>query len=134
VPATDVTFEFEFDSLYRRVAMAWGVTPDRAFVRVTGEELLVRFGPWSLRTPRSNVVGTEVTGPYAVPKTIGPARLSLADRGVTFATNARRGLCVRFREPVRGIDPLGLVRHPGMTVTVRDVDGLRAALAVPDTD
>ena len=46
---------------------------------------------------------------------VGP---SLADRGVTFATNSRRGLCVSFVEPVHGIEPTGVLRHPAATVTV----------------
>jgi hypothetical protein len=64
------------------------------------------------------------TGPYSLIKTIGPAHLSFADRGLTFATNSERGLCIRFATPVRGLDPLGLVRHPAVTVTVADCDGL----------
>ncbi|MBA2438430.1 MAG: hypothetical protein H0V52_08805, partial [Acidimicrobiia bacterium] len=49
-------------------------------------------------TPLDNVKGSQVTGPYATLLVIGPARLSIADRGLTFATNARRGLCIRFRQ------------------------------------
>jgi hypothetical protein len=40
----------------------------------------------------------------------GPARLSLADRGLTFATTTRTGLCITFRSPVPGIDPWGIFR------------------------
>jgi predicted DNA-binding protein (UPF0251 family) len=36
---------------------------------------------------------------------------------------------IEFHVPVRGIDPLGVVHHPAVTVTVDDVEGLRAALA-----
>ena len=61
-------------------------------------------------------------------KTIGPAHLSLADRGLTFATNRDEGVCIRFHEPVKGIDPLGVLRHPALTVTVDDVDALVASL------
>ena len=53
----------------------------------------------------------------------GPPHLSLADRGITFATNRQRGLCIRLHRPHPAIDPLGLIRHPGVTVTVGDVDG-----------
>ena len=69
-----------------------------------------------------------VTGPYAFLKTAGPARLAITDRGLTFATNGDRGVLVSFRTPVRGLDPLGLLRHPELTLTVRDVDGLAALL------
>lgn len=76
----------------------------------------------------SNVSGTELTGDYGWLRTAGPAHLSVADRGVTFATTSRRGLCVSFHEPVRGIDPTGTIRHPGATVTVADPEALASAL------
>lgn len=39
---------------------------------------------------------------------------------MTCATNGEQGLCIRFREPVRGLEPLGVLRHPAVTVTVED--------------
>ena len=69
-----------------------------------------------------------MTGPYSVLRTAGPARLSLGDRGLTFATNNRRGVCLRFRRPVPGIDPLGRIKHPNLTVTVLDCAGLLTAV------
>jgi hypothetical protein len=119
---------FRWTPLYRAAALPFGVTPDNAFVRIDGDELGVRFGLWTLRTTVGNVVGCEETGGYSVVKTAGPAHLSLADKGVTFATNPDRGLCMRFAEPVKVLDPTGRLRHPGATVTVDDVDGLRRAL------
>jgi hypothetical protein len=50
------------------------------------------------------------------------------DRGVTFATNPRLGLCVRLRHAVPAIEPFGLIRHPALTVTVGDVEGLQNAV------
>lgn len=64
------------------------------------------------------------TGPYAFWKTAGPARYAITDRGLTFATNGDRGVLISFEKPVRGLDPLGILRHPELTVTVADVDGL----------
>ena len=124
-----MSFPFAFAGAHRAVALLFGVTPATASVEVADGQLRCRFGPWRLETPRANVAGTEVTGPYGTLKTIGPAHLSLADRGLTFSTNARRGLCIRFREPVPGIEPTGRLRHPALTVTVADVDGLASALA-----
>lgn len=57
-------------------------------------------------------------------KTAGPAHLSLADKGLTFATNGDHGVCPIMRQAVPGIDPFGLLRHPNLTVTVADCDGL----------
>jgi hypothetical protein len=70
----------------------------------------------------------EITGPYAFLKTAGPARLAITDQGLTFASNGERGVLISFAEPIRGLDPLGLVRHPELTVTVTDTDGLAAHL------
>jgi len=122
-------FPFAFEPRYRAAALAFAVTPDRAWVAVEDGRLSARFGLWRVSTPLANVAGTQVTGPYGLLRTIGPAHLSLADRGLTFATNGRRGLCISFTEPVTGLDPTGRLRHPGLTVTVADVDGLADALS-----
>jgi len=122
------TFRFRFDPRYRLLALPFGVTDARAWVRLGPAGLVARFGPWTVETPIDNLVGAEVTGPYGFLRTAGSARLSSTDRGLTFATNGERGVCVRFVEPVSGIDAAGLIRHPGLTVTVADVEGLRAAV------
>jgi hypothetical protein len=121
-------FDFRFAERYRRPALAFGVTPKRARVDVEAEHLVVRFGLWRVKTALANVSAVEVTGPYAYWKTAGPARLAVTDRGLTFATNGDRGVCISFRSPVPGFEPFGVLRHPTLTVTVRDVDGLAAML------
>lgn len=126
---TPSLFPFRFDPRYLAASLVFGVTPATARVIVTDHELHARFGPWRVRTPLANITGTQVTGPYSFVKTAGPAHLSFTDHGLTFATNSERGLCIEFAEPVRGLDPFGRLRHPGLTVTVKDVDGLAAALA-----
>jgi hypothetical protein len=127
-PSAVHRFEFEFEPAFRAAALPFGIRPGTAVVEVDGHEVRIRFGPWRVRFDRDDVVGAEVSGPYQLAKVIGPARLSLADRGLTFATNQRRGVCIRLRRPVRGIDPLGLLRHPAVTVTVADPDALAERL------
>jgi hypothetical protein len=127
-----VTFKFSFDRLPRALALPFGTTPSTTGVDMKDGQLLAGFGPRRFLTPLENAEGSQVTGPYATLLVIGPARLSIADRGLNFATNARRGLCIRFRQPVRGIEPTGRLRHPALTVTVADVDGLAAALVGDD--
>lgn len=109
-------------------------------VYVDEVELDVRFGPWRVRTPLDNVAGAEVGGPYAAWKVLG-ARLSLADRGLTFGTTTAAGACIRFHRPVPGLLPPGLpLRHPALTVTVhrphllvrRLRQHLGAALDIPE--
>ena len=126
-------FDFAFARAYLIAALPFGVTPRTAWVEVdesaaAGAELRVRFGPWRLRTPLANIAGTTVTGDFAFLKTAGPPHLSFADRGVTFATNGTRALCLELATPVRGIDPLGVIKHPGVTLTVSDPEGLARAL------
>ena len=82
-----------------------------------------------METNLSNVTRAVVTGGYFVAKTVGPAHLSFRDRGLTFATNDARGVCITFDEPVAGIDVLGIMRHPALTVTVADPERLVAALS-----
>ena len=127
-------FPFCFDLTYRRLARLFGVTPERAWVELSEGELEARYGPWRVRTRRSNIADAEVTGPYAFLKTAGPARLGITDRGLTFASNGDRGVCITFHSPVPGIERSGRIRHPELTVTVRDVDGLIEALAPDDPD
>jgi hypothetical protein len=121
-------FEFAFAPAYRPLARGFVVTPGTAWVEVGDEALDARFGPWHVRTPLSNVAGVDVTGPYAFWKTAGPARLAITDLGLTFATNGDRGVLILFERPVRGLDPLGILRHPELTVTVADVEGLAELL------
>jgi hypothetical protein len=117
-------FEFAFADAYRRTARAFGITPASAWVEVGEGRFDARFGRWRISTPLANLAGAEVTGPYAFWKTAGPARFAVTDRGLTFATNGDRGVLISFRAPVRGLEPLGLIRHPELTVTVAEVERL----------
>ena len=121
---------FRFTPAYRAAGLPFTITPSRAWVEVTKTELRVRFGFWRLRTPRENIRETTLTGGYSFLKTAGPAHLSLADHGVTFATNPDQGLCVCFHEPVRTLDPRGRLRHPGATMTVTDPVALQRELGI----
>ncbi len=122
------TFPFHFDATHRPLAALFGVNDRTAMVTVGDHGLDVRFGPWRVVTDLTNITGTSVTGPYGFLRTAGPARLSLADRGLTFATNGEHGLCIGFRDPVPGIEPTGRLRHPALTVTVAAVDALARVL------
>ena len=125
---TAQAFTFDFEGRYLRPGRLFGISPDGALITVADGRLTARFGPWLLATELANIVDAELTGPYNYLKTVGPAHLSLSDRGITFATNSRRGVCLQFARPVAGIDPLGVIKHPNLTVTVSDCVGLLAAL------
>jgi hypothetical protein len=120
-------YPYAFDSIAGRAARLFGVSDDHGLT-LGGGRLQVRYGPWVLDTPATNLTSVAITGPYHLWKVLGPPHLSLADRGITFATNSTEGLCMRFAEPVPAIGPMGLVRHPGATVTVADVEHLEEML------
>lgn len=126
-------FDFAFDRRYRPVLLAFGVTSATARVVVGGRPgagvLRARFGPWWLETTLDNVAEVTLGGPYRPHRVIGP-HLSLADRGVTFGTNTRVGACVRFHEPVGALAGRRALRHPGMTVTLRDASGFAQLVRV----
>jgi hypothetical protein len=121
-------FWFRFDPRYRKLNHRFGVDPDSAWIDVSEDEISARFGPWHLRTPLDNVASVEITGPYRFIKTAGPARLGVTDLGLTFATNGDRGVLITFRKRVRGIEPLGLLRHGELTVTVAEPEKLAELL------
>ncbi len=115
-------FAFAFAPAYRLAALPFGITPHTAEAVISAPDLRVRFGPWRLDTALDNISAVAVTGPYAFLKTAGSARLAVTDRGLTFATNGDRGVRLSFVEKVPGIEPTGLLRHPELTLTVRDID------------
>jgi hypothetical protein len=123
------SFPFGFDALHRRVSRLFGVFESTARVQLTDDGLEASFGPWQVSTPYANIRDVKITGPYHVVKTIGPARLSISDRGLTFASNSRRGVCLSFHAPVTGIEPTGHIPHRNLTMTVADPEAFVAALA-----
>ncbi len=125
---TTTRFDFAFAPPYRVAGLPFGVLPSTTWVEVGDGRLRARFGWWRLDTALDNIEDVTTSGDYSFVKTAGPAHLSFADRGVTFATNGDRGVCVSFHDPVPAIDPTGRILHPGATFTVADVEGLVAAL------
>jgi hypothetical protein len=121
-------FDFRFAPAYRVAARPFGITPDNAWVQIDDEHLLANYGPWRLRTTLANVSKVAITGPYRFYRTAGPARLGITDGGLTFASNGERGVLLSFRKRVPAIEPLGVIRHPELTVTVADPQGLVSVL------
>ncbi len=120
-------FEFAFEPRFRPMLAVIGITPGTAHLTLTPERLMARFGPWTCETAITNVREVCLTGPYRWFKAIGP-RGSFVDRGLTFGTTTRRGVCVLLREPVTGLAPDGLLRHPGITLTLAEPDRFASSL------
>ena len=125
------SFDFAFARSYALAARPFGITPKTAGIEVGPQWLFVRYGPWRLLTPRSNIASAEVTGGFSFVRTAGPPHLSFTDRGVTFASNGDRALCLRFHVPVPAIEPTATITHPGATLSVADPEALAATLALP---
>jgi hypothetical protein len=120
-------FEFDFDPRFSPMLALIGVTPATAHVTLLPDRLVARFGPWTCETPVANVREVCRTGPYRWFRAIG-ARGSFVDRGLTFGTTTAGGVCVLLREPVPGLVPVGVLRHPGLTLTVAEPERFVASL------
>lgn len=121
-------FPFVFDARLAPLYAIFGVTPSRAYVEID-DELYIRFGPWVLRTALDNVLDLRFTGPYRWWRIAGPAHVSLADGGITFATTTAGGLCIRFRNPVPALLPTARVCHPTATVTLATPEAFAGTVA-----
>ncbi len=128
VPEPAHVFPFAFGDPLSLPLRAVGIWPFSALVAVTAQELQIRFGPWSMRTPLRNIASASVVPGPGWLDVVGPPRVSLRDGSVTFATVRRRAVRLRFLDPVPGGLPLSFVRHPSVSLTVRDPEGLVALL------
>jgi len=120
-------FEMAFDARFRIALAGAGITPATAHVTLSQDRLVACFGPWDCHTTPANVREVSVTGPYRWYRAVG-VRLSLADRGLTFGSSVTAGVCLQFRHPVHGLDPLGLLSHPNLTLTVAEPERFAAAV------
>lgn len=135
-PAADQvrTFDFEFQKRYMPMLAVMGVTPKTTSVRVGPDEMVARFGPWTCRSPLSNITCVLTSGPYQAHRAIG-ARGSFVDGGATFGSTTAGGVCMEFRRPVPALDLTKHLKHKGLTVTVKDREDfarfLREAAGLP---
>ena len=117
-------FAFRFDPVAAPLRLV-GVSPATAWVEVDDVEVDVRFGPWRCRTPLTNIRDVRTTWDYSAARAIG-VRGSFSDLGATFGTSTVGGVCMCFHRRVAAMTPVPV--HPGLTVTVEDVEGLAALL------
>lgn len=112
-----------------RLAPFWApfcVRPSKDGVTITADgRFVATFGLLRVETLLANVRDAHITTGYRWWTAAG-ARLSFADDGLTFGTNAAGGVCVHFRERVPSV--LRRSGHSALTVTVADLDGLTEAL------
>ena len=123
-------FDYDIDRRYLPMLLPFLVRPSRDGVTLTDQgSLVATFGVLQVVTPLGNVVGAHLTQDYRWWTAVG-ARMSRADDGLTFGTNARAGVCIHFDQKV----PSRLRRggHSALTVTVADLQGLIVALGGDD--
>ena len=123
------TFTYEADLKLAPFWLPFGVRPSKDGVNLTDDgRFVATFGWLKVETTLDNVTGAHITSGYRWWTAVG-ARLSGKDDGLTFGTNADRGVCVHFGEKVPS--PLRRSAHSALTVTVADPEGLVAALTEP---
>jgi hypothetical protein len=119
-------FPYRYDLRLAPMWLPFRSWPGSQGVTLTDDgRLVARFGPLTVDVPLSQIDEAHVTGPYRWWTAVGP-RLSMADDGLTFGTNADAGVCIHFAPKVRRV--LGFRDHSALTVTVADVEDLAAAL------
>ena len=118
-------FPYRFDKRWSALFLLLGVTKkDGVTITVKGE-LIATFGRFKVKTTLANVDHTSITGPHRWYTAVG-LRLSLADDGVTFGTNHRKGVSIAFVRKIPKI--IGFRKHSMLWVSVADPEGFVAAI------
>ncbi len=102
----------------------FGVAPDRAWVTVDAERVIVRFGRWDMQLATSDITHWRVEGPWHWITAIG-VRRSLRHGDVSFAGSPRGGVRLDLAEPIKWT----IFNVPAVYVGVDDLDGFVAALS-----
>ena len=119
-------FEYAIDMKLAPFWAPFGVRPSRDGVTLTDDRRFrATFGFVRIETPIDNVTGAHITSGYRWWTAAG-ARLSFVDDGLTFGTNATRGVCVHFDAKVRSA--FRRAGHSALTVTVARPEALVAAI------
>ena len=125
-------FPYRRDERWKLLFAGLGVSDDDGVTLIDagdddsgGGTFVATFGRKRVETPIANIDHTEISGPHRWWTAVG-MRLSFADDGLTFGTNADRGVCVAFHERIPRV--IGFRDHSALWVSVADPEGLAAAL------
>jgi hypothetical protein len=118
-------FPYDRDPRWKLLLFPLGLDDDDG-VTVDDETVRATFGRFAIDTPRSNIAGASLSGPFRWYTAVG-LRLSFSDDGLTFGTNHERSVCIRFHERIRRV--IGFRDHSSLWVSVADPEGLVAALS-----
>ena len=103
--------------------LAFGATPEKAWVDLRQDELTARFGWWELSVPIDDVAGWRIEGPWRWITAIG-VRRSIRGGDLSFAGGTRGGVRLELARPVRWMRLSVRVLYVG----VEDLEGFAAAL------
>lgn len=98
--------------------------PDDAWVDLTDDALVARFGSFEAQTAISNIIRWRIEGPWRWITAIG-VRRSIRHADITFGGSPHGGVRIDVRVPFR----VAFFRAPALYLTVDDLDALAAALA-----
>ena len=119
-------YRYAFDKRFAPFWLPLGVRPSKDGVTLTDDgRFVATFGLLRLATALDNVDGAHITRGYRWWTAAG-ARMSFADDGLTFGTNADAGVCVHFHDKVPTV--VRRSGHSALTVTVADLEGLTHTL------
>jgi hypothetical protein len=118
-----VRFPIRIGRRSRPVVRLFGATPATAYAEL-GEDLEIRFGRFSFRTPVANLARYRIEGPFTWITAIG-VRMGLRGADVSFCGSAHGAVRIDLVEPV----PWGPRRVPAVWAGADDLDGLAAELA-----
>lgn len=104
--------------------LAFGVTADRAWVRIADGQVTARFGWYERTVPIADIRSFRVEGPWRWITAIGVRRSIRGPGDISFAGSHRGGVRLDLRSPMRW-GPLTIHR---IYVGVDDLDGFAAAL------
>jgi hypothetical protein len=112
--------------------VAFGVTPEQAWVEIAEGEIRLRFGRFASAARVSNVASWRIEGPWRWITAIG-LRRSVRHADISFAGSPRGGVRVDFRTPERW----WRLRVPAAYYGVQDLEGFAAelsSLGIPGRD
>lgn|SRR5512141_327304 len=105
--------------------LAFGVTSDRAWVRLASGMLTVRFGWYERTIPLATVARWRIEGPWRWITAIGVRRSVRGPGDISFAGSPRGGVRLDLSEPMRW----GPLTIHVVYVGIDDLGGFAAALA-----
>ena len=104
--------------------LAFGVTPERAYVELGDDVVRARFGRFSFSAPIAGVTRWRIEGPWRWITAIG-VRMNVTKRDVSFCGSPRGGVRLDFEPRVQW----GRLRILTAYYGVEDLEGFAAAIA-----